>query len=125
MNQAIGKLGSFKRGVRSPLPRLGLGTLQLTLTGGPGPGGRNCRSPREPWVWGGPRVGIDLGKEPLGRPGADGRVLRGASWPARGGGGLRAACEQEDAPEGGPAAGPAESEPVTANSQPLARAQPR
>lgn len=77
-----------------PLPRFGLGTLlQFRLTGGPGPGGRNCRPPRGPRVRGGPRVGIDLGKEPVGRPGADGRALQRASWPARGGGGLQAACE--------------------------------
>lgn len=86
--------GSFKLGVMIPLPRFGPRTLlQFRLTGGPGPDGRNCRPPREPWVLGGPRVGIDLGKEPVGRPGAAGRALRRASWPARGGGGLQDACE--------------------------------
>lgn len=71
------------------MPRLGLTALRLT--GGPGPGGRACRSPREPRVWRGSRVGIGFGAAPLGRPRAGGRVLRGESWPARGGGGRRAA----------------------------------
>lgn len=96
VNEGIRKhLGSFKLRGMNPPPRLGLGTLlPFRLTRGPGPGGRVCRSPREPWVWWGARVGIDLEEEPLGRPGADRRILRGPSlWPARGGGGRRTACE--------------------------------
>ena len=62
----------------NPMPGLGLGTLlPFRLTGGPGPGGRVCRFPREPWVREGSRVGIGLGTAPLRRPRAGVRVLRG------------------------------------------------
>lgn len=75
------------------MPRIGLETLLPSrLTGGPGPGGRVCRYPRELRVFGDSRVGIGLGEMPRGRSGAGGQILRGASWPARGGGGRRAAC---------------------------------
>lgn len=93
INEGMGKPGSFKLGGMNPSPKLGLRTLFLfRLTGGPGPDGRVCGSPREPRVLGGSREGICLGEAPLGRPGAGGQGLRGTSWPARSGCGRRAAC---------------------------------
>ena len=47
VNQGMGKPESLKRRGRNLLPRFGLGALLPSrLTGGPGPGGRVCRSPR-------------------------------------------------------------------------------
>lgn len=88
-----GQPGSIIQGGMYPLPRLSLGTfLPFRLTGGPGPGGRVCKFPREPRVCGASRVGIGFGVVPLGRPRTGGRALREESWPARGGGGRRADC---------------------------------
>ncbi|VCX38493.1 unnamed protein product [Gulo gulo] len=74
----MGKPESLKLAGMNLLPRLGLGTLPFRLTGGPGPGGRVCRSPRQPRVLGDSGVGIGLREAPLGRPRGGERVLRGA-----------------------------------------------
>lgn len=117
VNEGMEKAGSFKLGGMNPLPRFGLGTLlPFRLTGGPGSGGRVCRSPREPRVLGGSWVGMCLGEAPLGRPWAGGQVLRVASRPARGGCGRRAACGHRRRTR-------LEANPVAANS-PAASAFP-